>query len=350
MKTEMKIEELKSLIASYIRKENLHEALPADAVEKIKEKILSRNNNESAQSIPEVVSEFNFPTINTSTDDRKFPDERNMAASPDNQPSISAETIAHVDVPAGAVPTDVPVEPTMGYTPELPEMLKKASPGELFVFDYNEVGESGENLSMKPMRLMDDPDVKKSMNDLWVQEGKTKAVVYVAKFEKMGEINFNYTDGTSQFTEASSLPDHAGGPEYKENPYMPDAMPQIDEPTKNELETYIKSSIDLEKVVSDIVMGMVRDSVMTNTEQAANVNEDIYDSEDNRENNGYSIAQAVKPMEEGFTLAMREIADTTLQLIGFQKQKDTLNRKLSLFYIIDYLDLLKNIYYEYLEN
>ena len=51
------------------------------------------------------------------------------------------------------------------------------------------------------MRLMDDPDVKKSMHDLWIQEGKTKAKVFVAKFEEMGEIDFNYADGTSKFTE-----------------------------------------------------------------------------------------------------------------------------------------------------
>jgi len=318
MKTEMKIEELKSLIANCIRNENLHESLPEGAIEKIKERILARNSNSSVQEIPEVVNE-NSPNINT--DDRKFPDDRNLATSPNNQQDLGADTAPKVDVPAGAVPINPPMEPTMGYQPELPEMLQKAEPGEIFVFDYNEVGESGENLSLKPMRLMDDPDVKKSMNDFWIQEGKTKAVVYVAKFEKMGEIEFNYADGTSQFTETAALPDHAGGAEYKDNPYMPDATPQIDGATQNDLETYIKTSIDLDQVVHDIVMNIVKDSLLTNTEKAVNdpvgeigdegipgMNEDIAARED-RPGFGADVAQLVKPMEEEFTLSMGEIAE-----------------------------------------
>ena len=161
---------------------------------------------------------------------------------------------------------------------------------------------------------MNDPDVKKSMNDLWIQEGKTKADVYVAKFEKMGEIEFNYSNGTSRFTETSALPDYAGGPQYKENPYTAASMPQIDAPTQDALETYVKSSVDLDKVVHDIVMGIVKDSLLTNTEKSANpepitnVMEDIAAPED-RPGYGADTAQMVKPMEEGFTLSMKEIAE-----------------------------------------
>jgi hypothetical protein len=221
---------------------------------------------------------------------------------------MNGSAIPDVHVDAGAVPLDKPSGPVIGYTPELPEMLKKAAPGELFVFRYNDVGESGENLSFKPMRLMDDPDVKKSMNDLWIQEGKTKADVYVAKFEKMGEINFNYTDGTSQFTETSALPDYAGGPKYKENPYAAASLPQIDAATQDSLETYVKSSVDLEKVVHDIVMGIVKDSLLTNTEKAVDVQEDIAPRVD-RPGYGAETTQMIRPMEESFTLSMEEIAE-----------------------------------------
>jgi hypothetical protein len=126
----------------------------------------------------------------------------------------------------------------------------------------------------------------------------------------MGEIDFNYADGTSKFVEKASMPDYAGGTEYQDNPYAAASLPQIDATTQSELETYIKNSIDLEKVVNDIVMGIVRDSLLTNTEKALNVNEDIYDNGENRENNGYSVAQAVKPMEEGdFKMTMKEIVE-----------------------------------------
>jgi len=291
----MNIEELKTLIANGIREQNLQGALPEDAVERIKEKILAFRNKDAEKNIPEVVSELDVPSLNyiTSTE-TQFPDERELATSPEQQINMTGET-QQINIPAGSVPTGQPSEPTMGYTPELPEMLKKAEPAELFVFKYTDIGESGENLTNKPMRLMDDPDVKKSMQDLWIQEGKTKAKIYVAKFEEIGEINFNYADGTSKFTEKASMPDYVGGPQYKENPYAPESVPQIDEPTQANLETYIKNSVDLEKVVHDIVMGIVKDSLLTNTEKA--VNEDIYDTE-TQENNGYSIAQAVKPMEE----------------------------------------------------
>ncbi len=311
----LNIDELKALISSQMKNENLHDSLPEDAIERIKEKILAKNSTDSAQGIPSVVSELDTVSLNTNTDDRKFPDERELVSSPEQQISMTGDTGPAVHVDAGEVPIDIPVEPTMGYTPEIPEPLKKAAPGELFVFDYNDVGESGENLSFKPMRLMDDPDAKKSMSDLWVQEGKTKAVVYVAKFEKMGEIEFNYADGTSKFTETASLPDYAGGTEYKDNPYAAESMPQIDAPTQDSLETYVKSSVDLEKVVHDIVMGILKDSILTNTEKAvnvvpaSNVMEDIAASED-RQGYGVETTQRVKPMEESFDLTMDVLVES----------------------------------------
>lgn len=260
MSTQMNLEELKALIANGIREQNLHEVLPEDAIERIKERILSKRDKDSEKEIPNVVSELNMVGGEIS-----MPDENQIIASQE-QMGGTGDTQSGFFIDAGSAPTDTALEPEMGYTPELPEMLKKAAPAELFVFQYNDIGESGENLSYKPMRLMDDPDVKKSMQDLWIQEGKTKAKVYVAKFEEIGEISFNYGNGTSSFVERSSLPDYAGGPEYKENPYAAPSLPQIDATTQKELETYIKSSVDLQKVVNDIVMNILKTSLMTPSE------------------------------------------------------------------------------------
>lgn len=317
MSTQMNLEELKALIANGIREQNLHEVLPEDAIERIKERILSKRDKDSEKQIPEVVSELNIMGGETS----EMPDENQLIASPEQQIDMTGDTQSNFFVDAGSSPTDTTLEPEMGYAPELPEMLKKAAPAELFVFQYNDIGESGENLSYKPMRLMDEPDVKKSMQDLWLQEGKTKAKVYVAKFEEIGEINFNYANGTSSFIEKSSLPDYAGGPEYKENPYAAPSLPRIDATTQGELETYIKSSIDLEKVVSDIVMGILKDSILTNTERVS-VGEDIETPVD-RPGYGSSIAQMVKPMEESFKLSMQEIVE------GDEYEKITLPENLN---------------------
>lgn len=313
-------EELKVLIANQMKNENLHDSLPEDAIERIKEKILARDRVDSAKSIPSIVSETDTLSLPSDNDEKKFPDEREIAAAP-QQMDISGDTaVDGVEIiTPGAAPIEKPFEPVVAYTPELPDMLKEASPGEVFVFDYNEVGQSGENLSFKPMRLMDDPDAKKSMNDLWIQEGKTKAIIYVAKFEKMGEIDFNYSDGTSKLTETAALPDYAGGNQFKENPYIPEALPQIDEPTKNELETYIKSSVDLEKVVHEIVIDIMKNSLLTNTEK---IEEEIAAPVD-RPGYGIDPAQALRPMEENFELSM----DSLIESDDFEKV--TLPKKLN---------------------
>ncbi len=322
MAKQINIEELKTLIANGIKQENLNDALPADAVERIKNKILAFKKREAAKEIPEVVSEdvvteLDIPVLPAGGDDNKFPNETQITPSPEQQVDMTGNT-DHFFMDAGSNQTEQPSQPKIGYVLELPDAIKKSAPAELFVFNYSDLNKSGENLTFKPLRLMDDPDVKMSMSDLWIKEAKTKADVYVAKFEKIGEINFNYADGTSKFVQTPSAPDYAGGPSYKENPYEAPSLPQIDGATKGELETYIKNSIDLEKVVTDIVMGIIKNSVLTNSEKALNVNEDIDST--NGEIGGYGARedQMIKPMEESidhddeeieFNITMREIVE-----------------------------------------
>lgn len=317
MSKQINIEELKTMIANGIRQENLEGSLPEDAIEKIKEKILAFKQREAAKEIPSVVSEAEAPELPVGINGNSFPSDNEIA-----QVQQSTGDTQTFFVNPGSTPTEQPSLPIMGYTPELPEILKKAEPSELFVFQYNDIGESGENLTHKPLRLMDDPDVKKSMNDLWVEQGKTKAKVYVAKFEEIGEITFNYANGTSSFAEKGSLPDYAGGSEYKENPYAAPSLPQIDSTTQGELETYIKNSIDLEKVVHDIVMGIVKDSLLTNTEKASNTVPNytlgaIDPNNQNIPNNEQSqyINEDTGDEEVELVITMREIVEG----IGFEK-------------------------------
>lgn len=311
MSKQMNIEELKTLIAKEIKSKNLHQSLPEDAVEKIKNKILSVRDHGDSQNMPDVVSELDTPTLNYPTDDTaSFPDQSQVIASPEQQIDVSGSTDSF-QVAAGSEQTGQPSQPTTGYMPELPTMLQKAEPSELFVFRYNDVVNNSENLSNKPMRLMDEPDVMKSMRDMWIEHGKTRAKVYVAKFEEIGEIKFDYSNGTSKFTEKASMPDHQSSPVYNENPYLEESLPQIEGDSKSNLETYIKSSVDLEKVVHDIVMGIVKDSLLTNTEKAVNsqpeLEEDIAIVQD-RPGYGADTTQMVKPMEENsFNMTMEDI-------------------------------------------
>ena len=85
MSKQMNIEELKALIANGIREQNLHESLPEDAVEKIKERILSMRDKESVKQIPEIVSELDAPSLSYGSNEEEMPDERELTPSLSNK-------------------------------------------------------------------------------------------------------------------------------------------------------------------------------------------------------------------------------------------------------------------------
>ena len=88
----------------------------------------------------------------------------------------------------------------LAYKPEMPEVLEKIGPEQLFVFDMSKLSSGAENLSSLPMKLMDNPETETNMKDLWLNKAKKKAEVYVVKFEKVGEVEFNPIEGTSNLT------------------------------------------------------------------------------------------------------------------------------------------------------
>lgn len=180
------------------------------------------------------------------------------------------------------------------YNPELPEMLQKIEPAEIIVFDMNELSHGGEQMSYTPFRMMKNPDEKKSMKDLWLEEGRRKADVYIAKFEKIGEIEFNYARGTSFFKEdGKEIPAYEIG--YKENPYAEENIPQINtESPKIDIESYIKNSMDIDRIVRGVVEDILKGYFSHNNEKAI---------EQKEENPGYYTAE---PLKENIT--MKEIA------------------------------------------
>lgn len=300
MSTKINIEELKALIANSIKEENLQNALPEDAVEKIKNKIISIKNKESAKEIPDIVSEVDHSSLSL---DNKFPKEDEEYEENIQIPEYinnQNETSDNKDmfIQPGSEPLNKTFEPKMGYTPVLPEILKNTEPAELFVFKSSDLNQTGENLTYKPLRLMDEPEIMKSMQDLWIEQGKTKADVYVAKFEKIGEINFNYADGVSKFIEKGSEPDFVNDNKFKENPYLETSLPQIDGESKKELETYIKSSIDLEGVIKDVVLNIVKDTLKnseSNSYLPDNLNTNVNENNSNQKN--YTMKEIVESDE-----------------------------------------------------
>jgi hypothetical protein len=90
-------------------------------------------------------------------------------------------------------------EEELKYTPEIPQILKSIEPGEIILFDTNELSLGYENLSNRDFRLKSNPDEKKSIKDLWLLSAITKTNVYVVELKKLGTLNFDPYEGTTTF-------------------------------------------------------------------------------------------------------------------------------------------------------
>ena len=87
----------------------------------------------------------------------------------------------------------------LAYKPELPSFIQKAEPEKIFVFNTNELSLGSESLMRQPYHLVDNPNEQKSLHDLWLEQGKTKAEVYQVEFKKIGDMEFRPLDGICKF-------------------------------------------------------------------------------------------------------------------------------------------------------
>ncbi|GIV44022.1 MAG: hypothetical protein KatS3mg035_1145 [Bacteroidia bacterium] len=294
MSKKINIEELRVMIANQIKNDGLHEVLDDKDIENIINKVLSKQKLEKAQSvIPDVIPEqVESPTMATNP--------VSMPTTPDSSQEVPTNKYYQPTADLGGFGTGTTNSPeqidqsTSGnipaYTPELPSFMDKIEPGKIIVFDMNELSHGGENLSHTPFRTFENPDVKKTMNQMWIEDGKRKAEVYIAKFEKIGDIEFNYANGTSQFIEKRLNPDFAVQQSYKENPYMPTSTPKTTQNIDNSnIMAQISTAVDLEGVVKKIVIDLIQKGIMSNSAGPVGISEDGY---------GFRVDQAVKPMEE----------------------------------------------------
>lgn len=149
--------------------------------------------------------------------------------------------------------------------PQLPNFIHKIEPAEVLVFNQNELSHGGENLANLPLRTVEDPDCKKSLHDFWVEEAKKKADVYLAKFEKIGQLEFDHRNGTAQFKEnrIEDVDTSKSGEHYQGNPYTEEPQPQLDdgseETEERGIESYIKNSVDLENKVKEYIENILKD-------------------------------------------------------------------------------------------
>ncbi len=297
-------DEVNALLAAEIRKVGLNDAIKLDMV---KEKVL-RKIEEISKGITEMenpaVSQVQNTFPNPEEDEEKFSTEPGVQQ-PDAELSGTGMEPENIGMEPGAQPLNVAYEPKTAIIPEIPDFLKDVEPSKIFIYDFNELSVGGENLSNKPFKTMEDPNISKSMQQMWSEKGITKAEVYQTKFEKIGDIIFDYKSGMSQFIERGAEPDINVMQQYKENPYA-------DDPTK-EVETYIKQNVDIDQKINDVITNIVKNYFLTNSEKAVNdpnINYNAVSTTHNPIGSGIQTSAIVPqelPMFEN-TLTMKNVA------------------------------------------
>ncbi len=252
-------EELNNLIAQEIRDKGLNEVLKLEA---IRERVVQKLE-ELGQSQPtQTVNELENPAV--ASGPTQFPTEEEEESLPPAESNAEIQQPV-VDKEAGDVSLNATFEPKVS-TQDIPDFLKKVEPGKLIIFDYNELSEGGENLTNKPFKTFDNPEEKKSINQMWSEEGKTKAEVYQAKFEKIGDLIYDYKNGITNFEELNTQPETDINGVYKENPYKVEPNPIIEK----DIEGYITQNVDMDQKVNDVITNIVKTYFLTNSEKAVN--------------------------------------------------------------------------------
>jgi hypothetical protein len=90
-------------------------------------------------------------------------------------------------------------EKEMEYKPEIPEKIQDMGSEKLFVFNENQLSISAENLSNIELNIIENPETKITMKDLWLKDGKKDAEIYIVKFEKIGNFEFQPFEGITSY-------------------------------------------------------------------------------------------------------------------------------------------------------
>ena len=299
MKKKLTQEELRQMVVNSVRENGMNEVFNDEHINEIVRGIISdyKISKEKADIPSEISESPTFtgaalpPIVSASS---SLPSEEDVLGSKgveQNPIDIGME----IGKEAGAEPTEQPSDPKM-YRPELPLELQGKEPAEFIVWDYNDLSVGGENLSNKPFGTLEDPETKATMIEKWKEEGKSTAKVYVAKFEELGEIHFDYVSGQSHFIEKGKGQGvNASVNTYHENPYAAQDQAQVEKiNTETDLAKTLESSVDiqstLEKVLKDLVMKGLDRSIGSEEEAISlnppvnvtmpTVNKEVEDEED----------------------------------------------------------------------
>lgn len=220
------IDDIKKAIASEIKTMNLQDVLDSSVVNVIAMRIKNEADfNRTVSEAPKgVLPESEFP-IPTNFNNNSFPEESDILSNNPNTIEQPEENdIATVDVqpeiPSGSFPTDVAYSPEVSNKPIIPYEIQNKEPVKLFVFQESELVQNGEVLAAKEFATVDDPNTKKSMTSIWVDQVNLKAEMYLVKFEKIGDMTYDFTSNSAILNrEQNSVPQN-NVPINTETPYM----------------------------------------------------------------------------------------------------------------------------------
>jgi len=263
MEKQLTKEELRQMVVNSIRENGLNDIFKDTSINDIVENLVNdyKIEKESQAAPSQIIPEGGFtadaiPPVKSVSSD--FPTDDEIITTVDTD-QIEHDIDLEIGQETNAFPSEIPSDPVM-YRPELPIELQGKEPSEFIVWDYNEISVGGENLSNKPFKTIDDPEVHKTMVDAWKEEGKTVSKIFVAKFEEIGEVHFDYVSGQSHFIEKGKIENiNTSSNTYNENPYATQATPQIDKiDTEIDLAKSIESSVDLEKALEKVLKDIIQ--------------------------------------------------------------------------------------------
>lgn len=231
MKRKISIEEIEEIIKNKLNKQGILNVIGDDKISEIKNKIKDILDN--GKKLEEQNFEKNEQEIIKSEKSRTAPTQTSnpnitLKTSEDKDKTEFLEKNKELEIKENdLIKKELELEEKekllkikemeLSYKPELPELLKNINPGEVIVFDSNELSFGMENLTQRDFRIKNNPDEKKSVKDLWLLSGITKTDVYKVELKKIGELNFNPYDGTTTFQNNSNLDEYIIPEESLEN-------------------------------------------------------------------------------------------------------------------------------------
>ncbi len=103
-------------------------------------------------------------------------------------------------------------EKEMEYNPELPNNIDNMGCEDFFIFDENQISVGAEKLSNTEFNLVNSPEEKTTIKNIWLKDGKKEANVFKVNFEKIGCIKFDPFEGISTFENHNSQEEQINSP------------------------------------------------------------------------------------------------------------------------------------------